>query len=117
MTLESTIAGAWYPGTEREIRKMSEVWERGCIAVEKGDAPNILILPHAGWAYSGAVAWEAVRRVRGAAYTRVVVLAPSHRAWIENRLVAPEADAVSTPLGTIKIDREWLDRLALLAPV
>ena len=118
MTLESTIAGAWYPGTEREICKMAEGWERGCAAVEKGTAvPNVLILPHAGWAYSGAVAWEAVRRVRGAAFTRVVVLAPSHRAWIENRMVAPESDAVSTPLGAIKIDRDWLDRLALLAPV
>ena len=117
MTLESTIAGAWYPGTERDIRKVAEEWERGGGAVEKGDAPNVLILPHAGWAYSGAVAWAAVRRVRGAAFTRVVVLAPSHRAWIENRLVAPESDAVSTPLGTIKIDREWLDRLSLLAPV
>ena len=117
MTLESTIAGAWYPGTERDIRKVAEEWERGCGAVEKGDAPNVLILPHAGWVYSGAVAWASVRRVRGAAFTRVVVLAPSHRAWIENRLVAPESDAVSTPLGTIKIDREWLDRLSLLAPV
>ena len=117
MTLESAIAGAWYPGTEREIRKMADEWERGCAAVEKGDAPNIVILPHAGWAYSGAVAWEAVRRIRGAAYTRVVVLAPSHRVWIENRLVAPESDAVSTPLGTIKVDKDWLDRLALVAPV
>ena len=117
MTLESTIAGAWYPGTEREIRKIAEDWERDCADEAGATAPNVLILPHAGWAYSGAVAWEAVRRVRGAAFTRVVVLAPSHRVWIENRLVAPESDAVSTPLGTIKIDKEWLDRLALLAPV
>ena len=117
MTLESTIAGAWYPGTAREIRAAAAAWERDAAAAEKGDAPNILILPHAGWAYSGAVAWEAVRRVRGAAYARVVVLAPSHRAWIENQLVAPEAEAVSTPLGTIAIDCDWLDRLALLAPV
>ena len=55
--------------------------------------------------------------MRGAKFRRVVVLAPSHRAWIENRLVAPESDAVSTPLGEIKIDRDWLDRLALVAPV
>ena len=69
------------------------------------------------WAYSGETAWSAVRLVRGAKYRRVVVLAPSHRAWIENRLVAPESDAVSTPLGEIRIDRDWLDRLALVAPV
>ena len=119
MILESTIAGTWYPGTARDIRKMAEGWERlaAVPAAAPSAAPNILILPHAGWAYSGSIAWQAVRCVHGAAFSRVVILAPSHRAWIENRLVAPEADAVSTPLGEIKIDREWLDRLSLRAPV
>ena len=117
MTLGSTIAGTWYPGKEREIRAFAEKWESACAGTASGDVPNVLVLPHAGWAYSGETAWTAVRMVRGAKFRRVVVLAPSHRAWIENRLVAPEADAVSTPLGEIKIDRDWLDRLALVAPV
>ena len=117
--LESTIAGTWYPGTEKGIRTMAEMWER----IDSRDdspppaRPNVLVLPHAGWAYSGEIAWRAVRCVRNAKFSRVVVLAPSHRAWIENRLVAPEASAVSTPLGKIEIDNEWIDSLALLAPV
>ena len=117
MALGSTIAGTWYPGTEREIRALAKKWEAACGEVSSGEKPNVLVLPHAGWAYSGETAWTAVRTVRGAKFRRVVVLAPSHRAWIENRLVAPESDAVSTPLGEIKIDRDWLDRLALVAPV
>jgi len=108
--LESTLAGAWYPKSEREIRALAARWE-------ESQKPNILILPHAGWEYSGPTAWAAVRMVRGAGFSRAVVLAPSHRAWIENRLVAPEANAVSTPLGEITVDTEWLNRLALLAPV
>ena len=117
MALGSTIAGTWYPGTEREIRALAKKWETACGEAKPGEKPNVLVLPHAGWAYSGETAWTAVRTVRGAKFRRVVVLAPSHRAWIENRLVAPESDAVSTPLGEIKIDRDWLDRLALIAPV
>ena len=118
MTLESTIAGSWYPGTEKGARALCEKWESSAAngATGAAEVPNVLILPHAGWAYSGETAWAAVRMVRGAKFRRVVVLAPSHRAWIENRLVAPEADAVATPLGEIKIDRDWLDRLALVAP-
>ena len=119
MTLESRFAGTWYPGTRREIQVMANAWEEEFSrdkAASEG-RPNILILPHAGWAYSGSIAWQAVRRIRGAKFTRVVVLAPSHRAWIENRLVAPEGDAFTTPLGEIKVDRDWIDRLALLAPV
>ena len=119
MALESTIAGSWYPGAERAIRDVAAKWEAASTH-DKGDPthiPNVLVLPHAGWRYSGETAWSAVRAVRGAKFSRVVVLAPSHRAFIENRLVAPESDAVATPLGEIKIDRDWLDRLSLLAPV
>ena len=119
MALESTLAGSWYPRTAREMRALAEKWET---AETRDEAPppdgtNVLILPHAGWAYSGETAWRAVRAVRKAAFRRVVVLAPSHRVWIENRLVAPESNAVATPLGEIRIDRDWLDRLALVAPV
>ena len=117
MALGSTIAGTWYPGTAKEIRALAKKWEAACGEAALGESPNVLVLPHAGWAYSGETAWTAVRMVRAAKFRRVVVLAPSHRAWIENRLVAPEADAVSTPLGEIKIDRDWLGRLALVAPV
>ena len=118
-TLKSTLAGTWYPGTEREIRALAATWEKAT-SQDEAAAPvraNVIVLPHAGWAYSGEIAWRAVRSVRGGAFRRVVVLAPSHRVWIENRLVAPEAETVETPLGTIPIDRDWLDRLALLAPV
>ena len=119
MSLQSTIAGSWYPGTEREIRALAEKWEVRCAGEKPATSPvpNVLVLPHAGWAYSGETAWTAVRTVRGAQFRRVVLLAPSHRAWIENRLVAPESGAVKTPLGEIKSDRDWLDRLALVAPV
>ncbi|MBR0198432.1 MAG: AmmeMemoRadiSam system protein B [Kiritimatiellae bacterium] len=119
MILESTIAGAWYPETERGICEMVEKWECSAAAssAERARVPNILILPHAGWAYSGETAWSAVRGVKGASFHRVVILAPSHRAWIENRLVAPKAEATRTPLGEIRIDHDWLDSLALVAPI
>ena len=119
MTLDSTIAGTWYPGTKREIRALVEMWEKpfGLHVSSTKGVPNVLLLPHAGWAYSGEIAWKAVRTIRGLKFRRVVILAPSHRAWIANRLVAPASDAVATPLGAIKVDRDWLDRLALLAPV
>ena len=116
--LESTIAGSWYPGAPDEIRAIAGDWESR-VASDAGTSstPNVLILPHAGWAYSGETAWRAVRLVKGAKFSRVVLLAPSHRAWIENRLVAPEASAVSTPLGEIRIDNDFIDRMALVAPV
>ncbi len=115
--MESTIAGSWYPGTADGIREMVDAWTRVPVANPPRATPNFLVLPHAGWAYSGETAWRAVRLVKGASFARVVLLAPSHRAWIENRLVAPDAPAVATPLGEIRIDNDFIDRLALAAPV
>ena len=93
MTIQSAIAGSWYPGTERKIRALADEWEKSIGGGKSADAaasvperPNVLLMPHAGWAYSGEIAWRAARLVRGAKYSRVVVLAPSHCAWIENRL-------------------------------
>ena len=123
MTLESTLAGSWYPRSEREIHALVDKWEADALrddakaSAPSPEKPNVVLLPHAGWAYSGKTAWQALRLVRNTKFKRVVVLAPSHRAWIENRLVAPEADAVSTPLGTMPVDKEWIDRLSLAAPV
>ncbi len=119
MALASAIAGTWYPATESEIRLLADSWERQSppLSLEGAPPPNVLILPHAGWAYSGQIAWEALRCVKGADFSRVVLLAPSHRAWIENRMLAPESKAVSTPLGEIEIDRDFIDRLSLIAPL
>ena len=72
-TLNSTLAGTWYPGTEREIRAMAETWEKAA-AKDEAAAPartNVIVLPHAGWTCSGETAWRAVRAVRGVAFRRV----------------------------------------------
>ena len=69
MTLESTIAGSWYPGSGREIRALAETWEKKVGGEKPVDAvpakPNVLLMPHAGWAYSGEIAWRAARLGRG----------------------------------------------------
>ena len=65
MSLKSTIAGSWYPGTEQSIRDTAAKWEAVATADEAAppEGVNLLILPHAGWAYSGETAWRAVRTV------------------------------------------------------
>lgn len=70
-------------------------------------APPVAILaPHAGYMYSGPVAASAYVRLRPwhAAYSRVVVIGPAHRAYVKG-LALSSADAFATPLGTVPIDR------------
>lgn len=115
-TLNDGLAGTWYPGTGEEMRRLAEGWEAACGGESPGGA-NVVVLPHAGWEYSGATAWKAARELRGGKVQRVVVLAPLHRAWVEDMLVAPAAEAVRTPLGTLEVDGEALEELSLVAPV
>ena len=109
--LGSTIAGSWYPATAEALDAVI----RDSLAntpEPKGPPPNILILPHAGYAYSAQTAAYGIRQIVGAPFTRVLLLAPSHRAAFSNCLVAPEADAVSTPYGRLAIDREAIHQIA-----
>ena len=109
--LGSTIAGSWYPATAEALDAVIQ----DCLAKTpepKGPPPNILILPHAGYAYSAQTAAYGIRQILGAPFKRVLLLAPSHRAAISNGLVAPESDAVSTPYGRLEVDREAIHQIA-----
>ncbi len=108
--LASAIAGSWYPADPEKLRAelnsylaSADSRSAGRMA---GDDCNIFIVPHAGYVYSGPCAAFAYRRMRNRAFRRVVLLAPSHRAWLDNQIVLPDADAVSTPLGAIPVDSQ-----------
>ncbi len=73
--------------------------------------PRALIVPHAGYIYSGPVAATAYASLRevGSTISRVILLGPSH--WFSfSGLALPEADALKTPVGTVAVDREGAQR-------
>ncbi|MFA6930360.1 MAG: AmmeMemoRadiSam system protein B [Lentisphaeria bacterium] len=111
--LESTLAGSWYPASAEELRGVIREKLDEIPASEKpGTCRNILILPHAGYAYSLSTAVYGVRELLGQVFKRVLLLAPSHRAWLPNQLAAPEAEAVATPLGEIPLDVAGIREIA-----
>lgn len=65
--------------------------------------PKAVILPHAGYSYSGATAAAGVAAL-SPGVRRVVVLGPSHRLAFRG-VALPEATAMRTPLGEVPIDR------------
>ena len=106
--LASTIAGSWYPSDPGKLRAELEKYLASADAESAGrtagDDCNIFIVPHAGYVYSGPCAAFAYRRMRNRSFRRVLLLAPSHRVWLDDQVVLPESDAVSTPLGVIPLD-------------
>jgi AmmeMemoRadiSam system protein B/AmmeMemoRadiSam system protein A len=64
--------------------------------------PVALVVPHAGWRFSGAAAAAAFRTLKAGDFDRVVVVAPCHRGWFEGFSIA-DVDAYSTPVGTVPL--------------
>ena len=66
-----------------------------------------LIVPHAGYYYSGNVAASAYMSIpTDKPYKRIFLLGPSHHEWLNGASVNTEADYYATPLGEVKVDHE-----------
>ena len=73
--------------------------------------PAMILAPHAGYVFSGAVAAAAYRHLRGLAYDGVVVLGPSHYEDFSGAGL-PSYHGFATPLGDVPIDRPAIDDLS-----
>ena len=99
-TRPPAVAGAFYPGDPATLSATVDQLLAEAEPVS-GIQPKALIVPHAGYVYSGSTAamayamlapWSKVIR-------RVILLGPTHRIAVEG-IALPEAEAFSTPLGT-----------------
>ena len=103
----AAVAGLFYPDAPGALG--SAVRAYLAQAMPRGEPPPALpkamIVPHAGYAYSGPVAASAYARLAAGRSTirRVVLLGPVHRVPIRG-LALPAAQAFATPLGTVEVD-------------
>ncbi|MEZ5095629.1 MAG: AmmeMemoRadiSam system protein B [Nocardioides sp.] len=109
----AAVAGSFYPGEPGELaRVLAELLaggRAGLTALEAAarfvEAPKAVIVPHAGYIYSGSTAalgFAALERARDR-LRRVVLLGPTHRVYIDG-LALPAVDAFATPLGVVPVE-------------
>jgi len=113
----AAVAGLFYPRDPRQLAaEVTELLDGVEQFEPKLDFPKALIVPHAGYVYSGpvaAAAYDAVAPGRGI-IQRVVMMGPVHRVAVRG-LALPGAEAFDTPLGRVPIDAQAL-RLLLDLP-
>jgi AmmeMemoRadiSam system protein B len=73
------------------------------VSPSKGARPKCIIVPHAGYIYSGPIAASAYAKIEPSAVHRVVLLGPSHRVYLEGA-AASSASMWHTPLGDIPVE-------------
>ncbi|MCL6270530.1 AmmeMemoRadiSam system protein B [Sansalvadorimonas sp. 2012CJ34-2] len=113
---QPAVAGSFYPANSTTLKEaiarfLNEANSRELSA-------KVLIVPHAGYIYSGPVAASAYKLLesRGDEITRVVVLGPSHRALFEG-LALPNCNTFNTPLGHVPLDSYAIENLLSLSQV
>jgi len=111
---EPAVAGMFYPAGADQLRHDIAALLQNAPAAS-GPLPKVLILPHAGYMYSGGVAATACKllRTHREGIRRVALFGPAHRVYLEGMAV-PSTDAFATPLGTVPLDRKLIDDIATL---
>src|SRR5512139_179223 len=115
----AAVAGMFYPGNAPQLAAEVDELLEGVQSFEpRLGFPKALIVPHAGYVYSGQVAARAYDELAAArgVVRRVVLFGPSH--YVAGRgLAVPSAEYFETPLGQIPVDREAIRALAGLKQV
>jgi AmmeMemoRadiSam system protein B len=107
---QPAVAGLFYPIDKHRLRTMVRDFLQN--ANTTGPLPKAMIVPHAGYIYSGPIAasayallkqgWDVIRRV--------ILIGPSHRIGFHGIAVS-HADRYATPLGNIPIDCAALEKI------
>jgi AmmeMemoRadiSam system protein B len=104
------VAGRFYPSDADELRNLIQGFLAAAHCPEEEVRPKALIVPHAGYPFSGPVAASGYAWLvpTSSETRRVVLLGTCHSPGIDG-LVTTSASAFLTPLGTVEVDAELVE--------
>jgi AmmeMemoRadiSam system protein B/AmmeMemoRadiSam system protein A len=104
------VAGQFYPSEKSELEvQVSNFLSKASEEEEKGSL-RILIVPHAGYEYSGQVVAWGVKQLTNENFSQVILLGSSHNAWYQGAAI-DDHDVWETPLGPVEIDKNFCKSL------
>jgi len=111
MKREAAVAGTFYSDERNTLKlQVDELLKKADKPLAITQSIRALIVPHAGYVYSGEVAAEAYKRIEGATFETVFLIGTSHKAKF-NASALCHYSAFLTPLGDVSIATEIVDKL------
>ena len=113
---QTAVSGQFYPSDPDKIKEMVTKYNQELDRYFKKQdrlsklTPKAVIVPHAGYIYSGFTANVALRLLRNSTIDTMVVIGPSHRVYLKGTSVSM-FDSYATPLGTLTIDIKLAQQL------
>jgi hypothetical protein len=115
VTREPYVAGQFYPAEAQELDQTVESLlastQAKVDASLKDKSPYIIIVPHAGYAYSAETAAAAFAQLDSKQIDRVFLLGSSHQVYLQKAALADHT-GWKTPLGTVALDVDLVQQLA-----
>ena len=102
---KSAFNGSFYPNDKKEILSYIDQFNKS-FSVDGSFETKAMIVPHAGYVYSGFTANIAYKITSTKKPKRIIVIGPSHKIYLEGASIALH-DEYETPLGNIKIDKDY----------
>ncbi|MDY7035023.1 MAG: AmmeMemoRadiSam system protein B [Thermodesulfobacteriota bacterium] len=99
------LAGQWYPGTQSALSKLIRNYLSNVKPVTLDGELKAIIVPHAGYVYSGQVAAHAYSLLKSRNFKMVIMIGPSHRVGFRGISVNLQP-GYKTPLGVVPVDRD-----------
>ncbi|HNV01900.1 MAG TPA: AmmeMemoRadiSam system protein B [Vicinamibacterales bacterium] len=99
------VAGGFYPADARTLRAALEGFFADALPPRVAE-PVALVVPHAGYVYSGQIAADAYRQAAGLQIETVVILGTNHTNASFRRVSVYDGAGYRTPLGTAPVDRD-----------
>jgi AmmeMemoRadiSam system protein B/AmmeMemoRadiSam system protein A len=106
---EMAVAGQFYPDNSKELQQMVDSFLNQATSVSTS-VPQIIIVPHAGYVYSGQVAAFGFRALQNSGYKRVILIGRSHQQYFGS-IAADSNDVWQTPLGDLAVDKDFINKL------
>jgi hypothetical protein len=108
MTRKPAVAGTFYPKNPEELKRQVQDFLAQAEVIDTQGKLKALIVPHAGYIYSGIVAAQAYKLLESYSFKKVILLGPSHYQAFHGASIAEED--FQTPLGIVKVGNteSWL---------
>lgn len=109
------VAGKFYPESPAILKSAIEKFMRNA-APAQTQTPLAIVVPHAGYIYSGQICADGYNQVRSGAYEVVVIFGTNHTAPDLRKIALCPGAGFRTPLGTIPIDEKIVAALITASP-
>jgi hypothetical protein len=104
ITRKPAVAGAFYPSDKETLNQMIDSFLQDCKKPKITGNVKAIIVPHAGYVYSGIVAATGYNLLKGTTAKKVLLIGPSHYVPFEGAAV-PESEIWQTPLGDVDVKK------------